>query len=207
MKPEKVILLHGLFCNRFWMSYVAWQLRKRGFKTYSYSYQTVKKSVPEEAERLIVKIKDLQEEAPLYWVGHSMGGVMIRHIRALAPDLFKGSRVVTLGTPHRGSLCAQTLHRRSKIFRWMLGRSLHYSLDGKVPLWDPDIPLYSIAGTQSAVGNWMHVFPKNVVNDGLVALEETQMPEFKTKTEVPLNHMALLFNKRVMTLTANWLEN
>ena len=94
------------------MSYIAWQLRKRGFKTHSYSYQTVKKSVPDEAKRLIEEIKNLQSDTPLFWVGHSMGGIMIRHIRALAPDLFKGSRVVTLGTPHRGSFYAQTLCKR-----------------------------------------------------------------------------------------------
>ena len=52
----------------------------------------------------------------------------------------------------------------------------------------------------------MRIFPKNVINDGLVALEETQMPEFAAKAEVPLGHAALLINKKVMTLTANWLE-
>ena len=168
------------------MSYIAWQLRKRGFKTHSYSYQTVKKSVPDEAKRLIEEIKNLQSDTPLFWVGHSMGGIMIRHIRALAPDLFKGSRVVTLGTPHRGSFYAQTLC--------------------EIPLWDPALPLYSIAGTRSGIENWMRIFPKNVINDGLVALEETQMPEFAAKAEVPLGHAALLINKKVMTLIANWLE-
>ncbi len=188
------------------MSYIAWQLRKRGFKTHSYSYQTVKKSVPDEAKRLIEEIKNLQSDTPLFWVGHSMGGIMIRHIRALAPDLFKGSRVVTLGTPHRGSFYAQTLCKRSAIFRWMLGCSLNYSLNGEIPLWDPALPLYSIAGTRSGIENWMRIFPKNVINDGLVALEETQMPEFAAKAEVPLGHAALLINKKVMILTANWLE-
>lgn len=188
------------------MSYIAWQLRKRGFKTNSYSYQTVKKSVPDEAKRLIEEIKNLQSDTPLFWVGHSMGGIMIRHIRALAPDLFKGSRVVTLGTPHRGSFYAQTLCKRSAIFRWMLGCSLNYSLNGEIPLWDPALPLYSIAGTRSGIENWMRIFPKNVINDGLVALEETQMPEFAAKAEVPLGHAALLINKKVMTLIANWLE-
>ena len=188
------------------MSYIAWQLRKRGFKTHSYSYQTVKKSVPDEAKRLIEEIKNLQSDTPLFWVGHSMGGIMIRHIRALAPDLFKGSRVVTLGTPHRGSFYAQTLCKSSAIFRWMLGCSLNYSLNGEIPLWDPALPLYSIAGTRSGIENWMRIFPKNVINDGLVALEETQMPEFAAKAEVPLGHAALLINKKVMTLTANWLE-
>ena len=188
------------------MSYIAWQLRKRGFKTRSYSYQTVKKSVPDEAKRLIEEIKNLQSDTPLFWVGHSMGGIMIRHIRALAPDLFKGSRVVTLGTPHRGSFYAQTLCKRSAIFRWMLGCSLNYSLNGEIPLWDPALPLYSIAGTRSGIENWMRIFPKNVINDGLVALEETQMPEFAAKAEVPLGHAALLINKKVMILTANWLE-
>ena len=69
------------------MSYIAWQLRKRGFKTHSYSYQTVKKSVPDEAKRLIEEIKNLQSDTPLFWVGHSMGAVSYTHLTLPTSDL------------------------------------------------------------------------------------------------------------------------
>ncbi|MFH4354281.1 MAG: hypothetical protein WDW20_00915 [Neisseriaceae bacterium] len=201
---KKVVLLHGLYCNGWIMAFLAYQLRKRGYLVISPSYSTVKQWIGDGAKELEQKVRSFKAADPVYFVGHSMGGLMLRYLREFFPDLFVESRVVTLGTPHRGSQFAQTIQG---YFPWMLGSSWERSLNGEVPLWDGEIPLLSIAGTMSNIENLLlRVFPKGEKNDSLVALVETQMPQFRATKSIHLSHLPLCFSQQVVEWVDNWFQ-
>ncbi|MBN3859782.1 alpha/beta fold hydrolase [Neisseriaceae bacterium PsAf] len=201
MNAQKVVLLHGLFCNGRVMFWLSRKLHQLGYTCLCPSYPTLKQSVEEGARDLEKCIREFTGEDSVFFVGHSMGGIMIRYLQYLFPDLFENSRVVTLGTPHKGSQFGQVIHEKWPAF--VLGKSWQDSLDGNVPLWNPKIPLLSIGGTKTNIENRvMRVFPKDEINDGLVAILETEMPEFKAYQRIHQSHLFLCFNTQVV----NWID-
>lgn len=105
--PVAVLLVHGLGCNRaFWNPWMA-RLRAQGVAFIAPSLEPAFGSIDAYADPLedaVQRLHALTGRMPLI-VGHSMGGVAVRawwrrYARAAAPQ------VLTLGTPHGGTLLA-----------------------------------------------------------------------------------------------------
>ena len=98
-----VVLVHG-FCRRGGnMRYLARQLEGRGYHTFSPTLPTTFKSVRACSEILSDALdKRFHECNIVHFVGHSMGGLIIRDY--LSRRLIKGlGRVVLMGTPSGGT--------------------------------------------------------------------------------------------------------
>ncbi|MFO1436161.1 MAG: alpha/beta fold hydrolase [Gammaproteobacteria bacterium] len=200
---ETVVLVHGLFLQGEAMLPMAVQLRHAGFATRLFSYPTLKQSPRDNAyalKRLVAEI-----EAPtVHFVGHSLGGLVLRHYFALAENPPQG-RVVTLGTPHRYSQAARVL-ARFEFSRQILNKSLDHGLLGDVPPWDGRRELGSIAGTL-AVGLGRVVGGLNGPNDGTVTVEETKIAGMSDHICLPLSHMALMFAPAAASQTNHFLRH
>ena len=104
-----LILVHGLFCNRgFWNPWLR-RLRGRGTPFIAVNLEplfgTIDAYVPhiERAAACMTAATGLQ---PVL-VGHSMGGLAIRAWLVTKPaKMAAGCRVITIGTPHQGTLLA-----------------------------------------------------------------------------------------------------
>lgn len=87
-----------------------------------------RKSLEVAAKELAAKVEEklAQRKTPIYFVAHSMGGLVVRMMMANHPDTWKKvlarrGRVLMLGTPNRGSYAvAYTLGGQDKLVR-MLG--------------------------------------------------------------------------------------
>jgi len=104
-----VILLHGLFQNRSCLLWLAYRLRRSGFRDV-YSINTPPwRDLETLTEILVRKVDELRlthkvEQVDL--VGHSMGGMIGRNYVQHRGGGSKVRRLVTLGTPHQGSKLA-----------------------------------------------------------------------------------------------------
>lgn len=104
-----VVLVHGYVGNRGVWRPFARALRARGESVWAATYEPVYGSIESSVPQLAAQIDAAREasgQARVVLVAHSMGGLVARaYLRAHAGA--KVARVVTLGTPHRGSRHAQ----------------------------------------------------------------------------------------------------
>ncbi|MGY1834109.1 esterase/lipase family protein [Blastococcus sp. SYSU DS0510] len=105
-----VLLVHGLIDNRSVFAVMRRSLRRRGFASVcSWNYSPLLTDVARGAAELGQHIERICEQTGhdrVHVVGHSLGGLIARyHVQRQGGDRRVGT-LVTLGTPHRGSLLA-----------------------------------------------------------------------------------------------------
>ncbi|MBV7435285.1 hypothetical protein KRX19_09640 [Cardiobacteriaceae bacterium TAE3-ERU3] len=206
---RKVVIIHGFFMKAPIMWPLQRRLEEQGFTCLSISYATYQRTLAENVRRALPKIQAFAAGEPVHFIGHSLGGFFIRHLRSIWPEGFVDSRVITLGTPHQGCSIADYLVRRG----WekpVLNRAYHEGLDGAPPPWSIEIPLLSIAGSNGlGLGIVRVIFGAqvaDVINDGVVGYGETLLPEARASLLVYETHMTMLFSKSLIKPIVNWLN-
>jgi pimeloyl-ACP methyl ester carboxylesterase len=185
--------VHGLWVNGTDMTVLRRRLAQAGYDARQFTYPSVREPPSANAMALQAFVRELDGDR-LHFVGHSLGGIVIRHLFHDYPGQRPG-RVVTLGTPHRASTAAV------KLARWLpgrfaLGQSVRQGLLGGLPPWPGDRELGSIAGTLR-MGMGMVIPDIPTPNDGTVALEETRIPGMRDHVTLPVSHFGLLLSRRV----------
>lgn len=202
MGKETVVLVPGLFMGGISMAVLQRRLCECGFDARRFSYYSARLSPAQNAVRLNDFLWSVQSPV-VHFVCHSLGGLVVRHLFAHFPEQRPG-RVVTLGTPHRGSFVAARLARILP-FRLLLGASLREGLLGEVPPWQDDRPLAVIAGTRSlGAGELVSGLPKP--NDGTVAVIETELPGMHAHVQLPVTHSGLLVSPIVGRYVCEYLK-
>ena len=109
-----VVLVHGFFCNRgLWSPWMG-RLRAKGIPAVAVTLEPPFGSIdryPALIEAAVGRLQAATGMAPVL-VGHSMGGLAIRAWRAIAGNAGRVHRIVTIGTPHRGTAIAR--HARTR---------------------------------------------------------------------------------------------
>ncbi len=207
MKPL-VVLLHGLARGQGSMASLGAFLRGNGFETWSQTYPSRRHSIGYLASALTEQLVERAGERPLCAVTHSMGGIIVRHLRD--PRL-RWSRIVMLAPPNQGSRLAAGLVR-NPLFHWFYGPAGRELADASA--WPaPPAPFAVIAGTRSlALGNptsWTfgRRFPHGVRNDGTVAVDETKLPGMTAFAEVDATHTWIMNAQEARRLILAFLQN
>ena len=202
-ESQTVVLVHGLWMTGIDMALLRRRLRQCGFRTMQFSYPTVRCNIVQNAARLQRFVNRINAEV-IHFVGHSLGGLVIRQYIHDFPEQRPG-RIVTLGTPHNGSLVAQQFNR-SSIGRMILGHSLDRGLLGNIPPWKDNREIGVIAGNLGiGVGQLIPGLPKP--NDGTVAVAETFFNGMTDHIEIHASHTALLFSSEAVRQTCGFLKN
>jgi pimeloyl-ACP methyl ester carboxylesterase len=197
---SRVVLVSGLWMPSAAMSLLAARLGRRGYSTRVFAYRGRAPLEPN-VERLARLARDGLGGGPAYFVGHSLGGLlileMLRRYREIA-----AAGVVLIGSPVRGCYAGRRL-ALSAIGRWMMGAS--------GPLWEERDaawaraePLGVIAGTR-ALGLGRVLGPLPGASDGVVRVSETRVEGMRAQALVGLGHSALIFSPRVAALVARFL--
>jgi len=201
MSVESVILVHGLWVNGLEMRLLRQRLDSKGYQVHQFSYPTLVNSPFENAMDLNKFASTIPADM-LHFVGHSLGGIVIRHLFFHFPGQRPG-RVVTMGTPHNGSAAAAVLSRTMP-GRLLLGKSIQHGLVGPLPPWPGSHELGSIAGiTRLGLGLLIPGLPQP--GDGTVAVAETRLDGMTDHIEVPASHSSMLLSKRVFKQTCHFL--
>ena len=108
-----ILLIHGMVDNRSIFALLSHQLRRRGFgRVIAFNYSPLSGDVRRVASRLADLVESICDETGyerIHVIGHSMGGVVARYyIQRLGGDE-RIHTLVTLGTPHHGTLAAHLI--------------------------------------------------------------------------------------------------
>ena len=203
-QPPKVLLVHGLFMRATMLRPMMAQLRRRGYQCLALTYPTRNQTLHDSVAQHLPQIQDFAGDASLFAIGHSLGGLYLRHLHQQWPQGLARGRVVTLGTPHLGSKVGRYFYERPWRRR-ILGHCWEQGLDGNAPAWDAAIPLLSIAGTKAiGVGSALGIFAADEPNDGTVAVSETELPQAAAFYRLHTSHSALQFDRTAAALADRW---
>lgn len=198
---ECVVLFHGLSRTCKSMRPLERFLEKEGYVLYNMNYPSLKFSFRDLIRYIDENLIDkslLKIYTKLHFVGHSMGGLLIRSLlnRYTFPNL---GRVVMLGTPNHGSEVANFISRFG-FFRWLFGPCGTQLVQGLPQLQaylGPicfELGIIADSKTTGPWGSWL--IDKD--NDGRVSVESTRIKGMKDHIIIPTTHTRMLKDKRVM---------
>lgn len=123
VNSECVVFLHGMGRSAFSMRSMDKYLSKQGYHTVNRSYPSTSYTIEQIAENIISKLIDecRVEARKIHFVTHSLGGIIIRYYLQ-SHSLPKGSRIVMLSPPNKGSEIADRL-QDSGWYKWATGPS------------------------------------------------------------------------------------
>lgn len=185
---RRVLLVHGLWNAKLWLTPLAWRLRHAGFRVDGFGYPSIVGGAEAAVEALI---EHLHRETDLDLVGHSLGGLIaLQALRRTAGLPVR--RVVCLGSPLRGSRVARNLGRHWPT-AWALGRSRRL-LEAGCPDWQGPAQVGMVAGNVArGAGRLLARF--DGPSDGTVAVAETRLPGLADHCIVAASHTGLVFSR------------
>lgn len=213
MSKPFTLLIHGLHMSGLYMYPLAKKLSQAGYQTHAPSYHSLTKSISDHSQILNDwLIKNHPNDRPLNLVGHSLGGLVMRHFLANFGEDWQVHRCVTLGTPHQGSICANYANR---LFPPLVQKAYPLALDGSCALLPDDIELGVIAGNRPiglgmpilSYHNRRHRLDANArQHDGTVYLSETYLPSAKDYLILPVSHTGLITDRATANQVIHFLE-
>ena len=197
---DAVILVHGMWMGAWAMQGLRLRLARRGFAAYAFAYRSTAHFLDEHARRLAARIAGLREPV-IHLVGHSLGGLVILRCLMNHGEQRIG-RIVLLGTPARASIAVQRLENVAA-GAWLLGASRDTWRSLPV-VFRPRCELGVIAGCRPwGVGRLVLRLPGT--NDGVVRLDETEVPGMRERIVLPVSHSGMLLSARVAREVAAFL--
>lgn len=108
-----ILLVHGMLDNRAIFAVLIRRLRSHGFsRVVTLNYSPITNDIRSAAEGLAAAVEELVAQTGyerIHIVGHSLGGLIARYyVQELGGDE-RVHTLVTLGTPHHGSLAAHVI--------------------------------------------------------------------------------------------------
>jgi pimeloyl-ACP methyl ester carboxylesterase len=185
---EGVVLVHGLWTNRFVMAYLARRMAHSGFAAHALSYRSVRRDLADNADALAALLARLPHRT-LHLVGHSLGGLVVLACLARhAPRRVR--RVVLLTAPVSGCETGRKL-AGTPWARPFLGCTSRLWTSPEPILVDPRYEVGTIAGTLP-VGLGAVVARPAGPSDGVVRTDEARYPRSRDHVDLPLAHSQVL---------------
>jgi pimeloyl-ACP methyl ester carboxylesterase len=193
---KEVVLVPGLWMPGVLMALLAARLAGRGYKAQVFSYGG-RDPYEENVEALA---RFAREKA--FFVGHSLGGVLILDMLTRHPEVATDA-VVLIGAPARGCLAGRRFGGTA-FGRWMMGAS-RALWEERAARWTRAAPLGVVAGTLPVGLGRAFGGALPGPNDGVVCVEETTIDGMTERTLVHRGHSMLIFSGRVGGLVERFL--
>lgn len=207
-----VALIHGLKMGPRHLSFMARSLEKEGYEVYNIGYNSDTDTIENIARHQVRPQLPFACEGKVHYVGHSMGGIIIRELlKEATPDNM--GRIVMLGTPNHGSEIVDFNMRTpviSTIFDLMFGPAAEQlraeNNDYLEELPAPVVQTGIIAGDSyiEPIGG-MFILPPP--NDGKVTVKSTKLQTMTDHIVLPDSHFWLPISHEARMQTIHFLRN
>ncbi|EHG1330005.1 triacylglycerol lipase [Vibrio vulnificus] len=192
-KAMKIIILHGLYMHGLVMQPLSLRLKKLGYQTQTLTYNTV--NIDEEKVFQSMD-KALSTTTENVLVGHSLGGLMIKHyLASRRPALQQISHVVSIGSPLKGASIVTKIQELG--LGAMLGNSPKHGLNMHEDIWDFPQKLGSIAGTIPLGARPFLLMDTQTMSDGTVTVEETKISGMTDHVLTKNSHTSMIYSRYI----------
>lgn len=204
---ECVVLLHGLAKSHHSMEKLATSLKQEGYQTVNYDYPSRKSSIKALAQTHISRaLNQCDQNAPIHFVTHSMGGILVRQYLT-SNSIEHLGRVVMLGPPNQGSEVVDTLHALPGYALFGGPAALELGTSPKSTpsqLGPATFELGIIAGSRSINLLLSSLLPNQ--DDGKVSVARTKLSGMKAHLTLPVTHPFMMKNNSVITEVKHFLR-
>lgn len=190
---KHVVLLHGLWESKRLLGPMCKRFERKGYKAHGIDYATTNinfNNLFSEIDEIVLKA----DGEPVYFLGHSLGGVMLRTYFDMCGPI-KNSKLVTMGSPHQSSHAAKFISQIG--LGRMFGNAIELGLVNKQcnEEWLHDVPMGNIAG-DLPIG-LIQLLPQNIIrdHDGMVLVKETHVKGQSDHIVLNCSHIAMLYAK------------
>ncbi|MCE0484931.1 MAG: alpha/beta hydrolase [Methylacidiphilales bacterium] len=190
-----IVFVHGAVVEGWEMAPLRQRLSQLGYRTRQFYYHSMLRGLDHNVDELRRFLADTEGET-LHVVGHSMGGVLIRHVFEQTPDPRPG-RLVAIGSPFIDCWIGRRVNRfHPRLGRLLIGQTVfdHISRPADI-IWRGTRDFGVIAGTYRF--GIAAIFPSHPnPTDGVVLLDETRLQGIHDTITFKLNHFGMLLSKR-----------
>lgn len=201
------VLMHGIGRSPAAMRKMEKDLTRRGYAVLNLGYDSRHYDLATLAQRMHDDVAPFAAAhgCRLHFVGHSMGGLVIRtYVQAYKPE--KLGRIVVLGSPNRGSEVADFLNKIG-VFEPLYGpagQQLLTSYDVSQTFEKPFYEIGVIAGDRTIDPVSSLIITGN--DDGKVSIDSTHIDGEKDHIVLHANHATMPSNAAVIIETAHFLQ-
>jgi len=207
---ETVVLIHGLGRSAVSMWLLEARIEKAGYDVLALDYPSLGTTPAEVIDAAAMQINACcRDKARVHFVGHSLGGLLIRSYFANpenAAMMDRLGQVVMIGTPNAGSELVD--HFRDSWWLPILGATTlslgttANSLPAQLPR--PPFRAGIIAGSN---GMWISDALFEEPNDGLVTVASTRLPNMADFIAIDVSHSMMRYDHEVADQTIEFLKN
>ena len=199
------ILVHGFLRSKYDMFLLAPRLQKLmpGTSVHCFEYPSRKLTMHEAALRLADFLSAATKGEPASFVGHSLGGLVVRTLDSLPHVPAPLHRLVTLGTPHQGASIAGFL-ARSTLMQKIGGPVLAELAAPLLPLQPRHLHVGCIIGHTNTRLGYLPLLGRD--NDGLVCVDEAVFPACVEEKRTRTLHGYFPFSAQSARLAAHFLK-
>ncbi len=204
---EQVILIHGFGRSNMAMWRLAERLEGAGYDVHRVGYGSFNRTIEEIQKEVFQQIETIRttQKGRLHFVGHSLGGLLVRSYLGKAP-LDNPGNVVIMGSPNKGTPVVDEYKDR-----WWFSlagpAALSMRTNGSDFLTTLQSPYYNlgvIAGN-SEMSGYEHILPG--ADDGLVPVESTKVAGMKDFIVINSSHTMMRYNEDAARQTIFFLKH
>jgi pimeloyl-ACP methyl ester carboxylesterase len=201
----RALLVHGLGRTPASLARLGWALRRAGHDPEYLAYFAFAEPYQQIRQRLVTRLRELAlDRQPVALLGHSLGGLLLRHALADVPEL-PVHQLIMLGTPNRPP------RRAREAVRWLPFRLFARSCGevlASAEFYDEipalAVPYTIIAGTggHRLLGGPFGAEP----HDGFVAVAETPIHDTDQPILLPVAHTFMMNDAELQKLVLTLLD-